>query len=128
MGDYIDEKTNTKYSGAGLKRLPNGDWWVQVAWRRFKITSVTPIKDLDQAISLHIMLVQVRDAARARLGTLATDLAAVRCDLKEGEDCPVCTHADVLSLSRIEPFLLFSSDLSVGNAGSSPLGHHRWNR
>jgi len=103
------------YSGPGIKQLPNGKWWVQVAWRGFKVSTNSPIADLEQAANIHIALCEIRNAARARHKALETALINAGCkskDLGDLEDCPVMNHAEYLKLLREEPFvpLTFSTD------------------
>ena len=64
-----NEGIQAEFSGKGIKQLPNGDWWVPVAWHQWKVTSARPITNVEDATNLQIALVDIRRAFKDRHGS-----------------------------------------------------------
>ena len=98
-----NEGIQAEFSGKGIKQLPNGDWWVPVAWHQWKVTSARPITNLEDATNLHIALVDIRRAFKDRHKLWLSQLADVGCDVQAAadfDDCPVMTRVELLTLLR----------------------------
>jgi len=99
----------------GIFRTGQFGYAVKVGWRSFYIKSGLPIWNLEQAVNLHIVLVQVRNRALGRHREFVQALLKVGCiDLPGGDDdCPPLLEAELLQALSEEPLapLQFSSDL-----------------
>ena len=110
------QSKDTDYSAPGIKHKKKG-WWVQVAWRNFKVTAAEPIESMERAVNLYVALVDTRNATLARHKKALADLRELDCKGKLGasdlDSCPVLTQNELFALLREEPYipLHFSSDI-----------------
>jgi len=117
-----EEDRPGEFAGKGLWRVGAG-WKVQVAWRTFKIISLKVIKDLEEAINLHIALVDIRRSAKSRhkvflshLKNMGINVDKLKCDF---DDCAVMTHDEWLKLIREEPFVQVNYCTDIGKTAST---------
>mmetsp|Transcript_61753 Transcript_61753/g.155922 ORF Transcript_61753/g.155922 Transcript_61753/m.155922 type:complete len:856 (-) Transcript_61753:141-2708(-) len=104
---------------AGLKyNAKKGDFWIQVGWRNFKVKPAVVVKDLNQAVDLHIALTSARNSAKARLAALERS-APFLGPSSSLDGCVPMTDAEHLAVLSDEPFvpLVFCSDITVPGSG-----------
>lgn len=99
----------------GVTRRGARGYNVKVSWRAFHIETALAVRDLEGALKLHVLLMQVKDVAVARHRRFKKDLLCFGSIDSEGrdDDCPPLLEEELLQLFSEIPDvpLRFSSDL-----------------
>ena len=122
---------DTQYRAPGIKRNTNGTWWVQIACRGFKMSTLEPIKSMERVVNLHVALVQIRNSAFARYRSALSDLGALNCAqgsaTSDLDTCLVIDDHELLALLHEEPYIpILQTTHSPNNTmGHSPKPTHK---